>query len=130
MKKYLIISIIFFLPMLVFGQQDAMFTKYMFNSLVFNPAYAGSQGNWDMNASFRRQWLGLEGSPTTMLFSTEGAISDDRIGLGLTVFHDRIGVEQRTDVSTNYSYIIDLPAGRLLMGIKAGLGHFRFNFFV
>ena len=26
------------------AQQDPMFTKYMFNSLIFNPAYAGRLG--------------------------------------------------------------------------------------
>jgi len=27
----------------VFGQQQALFTQYMFNGLAVNPAYAGSQ---------------------------------------------------------------------------------------
>ncbi|MCB0705329.1 MAG: type IX secretion system membrane protein PorP/SprF [Saprospiraceae bacterium] len=128
MTRLLMISIICLLPFLAAGQQDPMFTKYMFNSLVFNPAYAGSQGNVDVNASFRRQWIGIDGSPATILLSTEGALNDKNIGLGLTLFHDRIGVERRTDVSTNYSYIIDLPSGRLLLGLKAGMALFGFNF--
>jgi type IX secretion system PorP/SprF family membrane protein len=128
MKRFLIILSILSVPFLASGQQDAMFTKYMFNSLYFNPAYAGSQGNWDMNASFRRQWLGIEGSPSTILISGEGALPRNNIGLGLTLLHDQIGIERRTDVSTNYSYIMDLGSGRLLAGIKAGLAMYRLDF--
>ncbi|MEL7021630.1 MAG: type IX secretion system membrane protein PorP/SprF, partial [Bacteroidota bacterium] len=38
------------------AQQDPMFTKYMFNSLTFNPAYAGSSGFLSANLLHREQW--------------------------------------------------------------------------
>jgi len=128
MKK-IIISLILFtcISSSVFGQQDAMFTKYMFNSLVFNPAYAGSQGYWDANITYRNQWLSLEGAPTTYLLGFEGAVNES-VGLGLTLFSDQIGVDKRTDASLNYAYHIRTTEGKLSFGIKVGTAFFRTDF--
>ena len=44
------------------AQQDAMFTKYMFNSLVYNPAYAGYYKHMYVGVLYRNQWQGVEGA--------------------------------------------------------------------
>lgn len=105
---------------LAIAQQDPMFTKYMFNSLVVNPAYAGSHGIWDINATFRKQWIAFDGAPTTTLLGADGTLNDDRVGLGFTFFHDRIGVDKRMDFSANYAYRIPTENGHFALGIKAG----------
>jgi len=47
------------------AQQDPMFTKYMFNSLAYNPGFAGSPEYLSVRALQRGQWLGIDGAPTT-----------------------------------------------------------------
>ena len=44
----------------VMGQQQVMFTQYMFNALAVNPAYAGHDGALSITALTRHQWLGIE----------------------------------------------------------------------
>ena len=62
------------------GQQDPMYTQYIFNLQTINPAYAGSWQDIGVTALSRDQWLGIQGHPTTQTFSfqtplTAGAAS-------------------------------------------------------
>ena len=41
------------------AQQDPMYSMYMFNQLVLNPAYAGSREMLSATAISRRQWTGI-----------------------------------------------------------------------
>ena len=49
----------------VIAQQEPMFSQYMFNLSHINPAYAGNRATNNITALFRKQWLGIEGAPTT-----------------------------------------------------------------
>ena len=53
-KIYLFIVLLFVGGTNLLAQQDAMFTKYMFNSLTFNPAYAGMEETLNFTGVFRR----------------------------------------------------------------------------
>lgn len=128
MKAFSIFIILVGFQIAGLSQQDPMFTTYMFNSLTYNPAYAGSQGNWDVNASYRRQWTGFDGSPSTVLLSGEGPVASGKVGLGITLFNDQIGIESRTDLSTNYSYIMNTGNGSLSLGLKLGFAFYNLKF--
>ena len=65
------------------AQQEAMYSQYMFNTLALNPAYAGSRDVLSMTALYRRQWIGIEGAPTTQTFTADMPLNKERIGLGL-----------------------------------------------
>jgi type IX secretion system PorP/SprF family membrane protein len=46
----------------------------------------------------------------------------NKVGAGLSVVHDRIGVTRETDIATHYSYSIRVSEGsRLAFGLRAGL---------
>ena len=47
------------------AQQDGQFSQYMFNTLAFNPAYAGSAEILNATALYRAQWVGFDGAPQT-----------------------------------------------------------------
>ncbi len=106
------------------AQQDAMFSRYMFNTMYLfqNPAYSGSHGYWTSNALYRTQWLSFDGAPTTIYAGGEGLIGrKQRAGLGFSFFHDKIGLDRMTDLSVNYAYHIQLSKEQhLSLGIKAG----------
>ncbi len=50
------------------AQQDPHYTQYMYNMSVMNPAYAGSKENLSMGLLYRKQWVDIEGAPTTGTF--------------------------------------------------------------
>lgn len=68
MKNRLGVLLSVFISFNYFAQQDEQSSLYMFNSLQFNPAYAGSRGALNATLIHRSQWVGLEGAPTTQFF--------------------------------------------------------------
>ena len=72
------------------AQQDPTFTKYLFNGLVYNPGFAGSNDYLTINALHRQQWLGISGGPNTELLSVQSPISK-KVALGMTLMYDQLG---------------------------------------
>lgn len=112
-----------------YGQQQVMFTQYMFNGLAINPAYAGSHESISMSLLAREQWTGLDGAPSTQTFAVHTPFVNQRIGLGLLVLHDKIGVTEQTGTYASYSYKIPFENGsNLAFGVQAGLTSFNAKF--
>ncbi len=109
------------------AQQDPMFTKYMFNSLVFNPAYAGSHEYMSARVLYRNQWLDVEGAPTTQSFTIHTP-ANERVGVGLAVVNDNIGVHGSTSANLSYAYRFNFGNGKLSIGLQGGATNFRSNF--
>jgi len=110
MMKKITLSFLMFIAALTWShaQQDAMFTKYMFNSLAFNPAFAGSPEYMQVRLLYRNQWWGIEGAPTTQTLTMHSPISE-RVGLGFGLVNDQIGATGTT--SGNFSYAYRFGAG-------------------
>lgn len=106
----------------IFAQQDAQFTQYMYNTVIINPAYAGSRGNLNFNGIYRTQWVGLDGAPKTQSFSVNDYVGS-KMGLGLSVVRDEIGPTIETNITGDFAYLLDLDrkGTKLSFGIKAGL---------
>ena len=109
---------------LMFGQQDAQYTQYMYNTFSVNPAYAGSREVLSISALHRSQWVGRDGAPNTQTLSVHGP-SSDKVGLGLSIVHDEIGnnTNQNTYIDAAFSYTLKTSDNnKLSFGLKAG-GH-------
>jgi type IX secretion system PorP/SprF family membrane protein len=107
------------------AQQDPMVSQYLFNGLYLNPAYAGSHKYWSSTLSYRRQWVGFDGAPQTIIGAVDGPIASKNMGLGLIFFNDQIGVTRQNSVMANYAYRIRVSeTGRLALGISAGISQF------
>ncbi|SIS89003.1 type IX secretion system membrane protein, PorP/SprF family [Zobellia uliginosa] len=107
-----------------FGQQDAQFTQYMYNTLSVNPAYAGSREVLGVSVLHRSQWVGLDGAPSTQTFNIQGTYKD-KMGLGLSIVHDEIGnnTNQNTSFDVAFSYSVQTSQKyKLSFGVTAG-GH-------
>jgi type IX secretion system PorP/SprF family membrane protein len=104
----------------VFGQQDAQYTQYMYNTVSVNPAYAGSRGHMSIAALHRSQWLGLEGAPTTQTLNVHTPIGYRGMGLGVSIVNDKIGPTSETNLDVDFSYTIQTSReGKLSFGLKA-----------
>ncbi len=111
-----------------YAQQDPMFTKYVFNGLAFNPAYAGSKDHLTFNLLHRSQWVGLEGAPTTQSFCVHSPLNNQHIALGFSLVNDQIGANGNTDLNTNYAYRIKMRNGwQWSLGVQASLTNWRSN---
>jgi len=108
----------------IYSQQDAMYTKYMFNSLAFNPAFAGSPGYMSARVLFRSQWMGIEGAPTSQSVTVHTPFKD-RLGLGISLGNDKIGATGSTYFNVSYAYHIPFATGKLSIGMQAGFMNWR-----
>ncbi len=103
-----------------YGQQDAQYTQYMYNTISVNPAYAGSRGHISLGALHRSQWVGLDGAPTTQTFNVHSPIGYRGVGLGLSIVNDEIGPTSETNFDIDFSYTVwTSTEGRLSFGLKA-----------
>lgn len=103
-----------------YGQQDAQYTQYMYNTLSFNPAYAGTRDVFSFVGLYRTQWVGLEGAPRTFTASAHSPIGE-RISLGASVTRDEIFISEETYIDIDFSYALDVSEnGKLYLGLKAG----------
>lgn len=110
------------------GQQDPMYTQYMFNTQTINPAYVGTWQSVGFLALSRMQWVGIEGAPSTQTFSFQMPLRNKDVGIGLNVINDKIGLEQKLSVFADYSYKLKLgPVTNLRMGIKGGFSNYSHN---
>lgn len=104
----------------LFGQQDAQFTQYMYNTIHVNPAYAGSREVISIFGLYRNQWLGIDGAPITATASINGPINNSNIGLGLSFMNDKIGPLTDSSISADISYFFRTSKNfKLAFGVKA-----------
>lgn len=102
------------------AQQDPQFTNYMYNTTAINPAYAGSRGSTSIFGLHRSQWIGLEGAPTTNVLSIHTPIENSKLGIGVNLASDKLGVTKENEASLNVSYTLDLDNrdSKLSFGVK------------
>jgi type IX secretion system PorP/SprF family membrane protein len=109
---------------MAFGQQLPLYSQYLYNKFLINPAVAGSDGYTSVNLTAREQWVGYNGAPRTFSFSMQTRLlkksyilkqtrvkkevfrpkSDGKVGFGGYVFSDKNGLVQRTGFQLSYAY--------------------------
>jgi type IX secretion system PorP/SprF family membrane protein len=111
------------------AQQDAMYTQYMFNTLAINPAYAGSRQVLSITALNRSQWVGIDGAPETKTLSMHAPVSNNKVGIGLQIFNDKIGITRTTGFFFSYAYRMKTGENSTLsLGLQGGLSSFRADY--
>ena len=111
------------------AQQDAQFTQYMYNTVVINPAYAGSRNVLSINGVHRAQWVGLVGAPRTQTLSINSPMGE-RLGMGLTVVRDELGPSSETYANFDISYTLPVSENgtNFAFGVKGGFYSLNVDF--
>ncbi len=97
----------------------------MFNTLTYNPGYAGSRGYMSIVALHRDQWLGWgdgansDGRPVTQTFSIHSPVNKS-VGVGLNLVNDQAGAHHNTFLNVSYAYRINFGKATLSLGLQAG----------
>jgi type IX secretion system PorP/SprF family membrane protein len=111
---------------LAWAQIDPLYSQYLNNPFLINPAYAGMNKYLNMMAGFRKQWTGFEGSPVTISLTGHTSLADNKMGIGFIVSQDKIGENKNTLVQAVYTYKIDLNQQTILsFGLQAGMMNYR-----
>src|SRR6187431_295876 len=103
------------------AQFEPQFSQYMFNEMFINPAYAGSRKQISATMVYRNQWVGLEGAPKTQTASIHGPLMNKKLGLGVTIMNETIGVTHQFSVYGNYAYRFQVGSdGAFALGLQGG----------
>lgn len=110
------------------AQYDPMFSQYMNNEMFINPAYAGSRDYISTFALYRNQWVGIEGAPITQTFTIHAPLKSKKIGLGLSLMNEEIGVTKKFSVLGTYAYRLPVSEdGTLSFGLQGGFTSLQEN---
>ncbi len=103
------------------AQQQRLYTMFMYNKLGLNPGYAGYHEHGCLTAIYRSQWLGFEGAPETQVLSFHSPLGGDRIGLGLGLSRESIGISSQITLDGIYAYKVPVGNGTLSLGAQASI---------
>jgi len=113
----------------VYAQQRPLQSLYMFDPLLINPAYAGNHVQLSATSIYRNQWVNLDGAPKTITASIHSGFYKSKVGLGLIVANDQIGIHNDFSLYGAYSYKIKLSnSGILSMGVQGGFNNLRSDY--
>lgn len=111
-----------------FAQQDPLYSQYLNNPFVLNPAYAGLTDNLNVSLSYRNQWEALPGAPQTINANGHISLLNNRMGAGLMFVSDRIGSSTINELFASYSYRVQIDDGKTLsFGLQAGLANYQID---
>jgi len=106
------------------AQQTPMYTQYMLNPLVINPAVAGTNNYYQIRLNNRFQWAGFTDAPITNGLSVYGPHASKKLdmGYGGYVLSDITGPTSTLNVSGCYAYNIAINDEiRMSMGLSLGM---------
>ncbi|MCJ8164139.1 type IX secretion system membrane protein PorP/SprF [Pontibacter sp. E15-1] len=157
MRALLPFALMCMLAVNALAQQQPQLSQYMQNNFLVNPAVAGIESYSDVRTSYRSQWLGVEGAPTTFYASIHAALnkrerstmsirhqkrngarvkpgagSHYRVsphhGVGAVAKVDRAGLLRTSSLNLTYAYHLPLTQSiNLSSGVYTGFTQFHIN---
>ena len=127
MKKLILLLILF--PACICrldATQDPLYTQFMTNPFLINPAFCGTYAYYQIIANSRLQWVGISDAPVTNVLSMFGPTVNQPMGLGGYVLHDASGLESNTELSFSYAYNYGITED-LKISMGANLGFFQYK---
>jgi len=133
-----LLIVLFWCSLYTEAQQVPVYSQYMLNGFLLNPAVAGSEGYTAINLTAREQWLGLKNAPKTYALSGQTRLLKNsyisraasvrrrqklssrsgRVGVGGYVFNDKNGPINRTGMQLSYAYHIRMQKSQLSFGLS------------
>lgn len=109
------------------AQQEQMHTQFVFNKLLYNPAYAGNFVSPTMTAVYRNQWMGLDGAPKSIALSYTQPLVNNRVGIGANISRQSIGINTNLTFDVAYAYRVHMKRGTMSVGLQASMRNIRQN---
>lgn len=137
-KNLLILAFFVLVSVTAVGQQLPLYSQYMMNSYLVNPAVVGNDGLTSFSLTAREQWLGFENSPRTVALSGQSRLlksspisrgrsvrrrptlmsRSGNVGVGGYIYNDRNGIVDRTGIQGTYAYHIPMDQNQLSFGVS------------
>jgi type IX secretion system PorP/SprF family membrane protein len=120
-----LLTILIFISSAAVAQHVPLQSQYMFNAVALNPAFTGSEEALSIVGSYRAQWVGFDGAPSTQTLTAHAPLKQTNSAVGLQLFADQIGVDRRTGIFGSYSYKLKFDKSWLTFGMAGGINFLR-----
>lgn len=111
------------------AQQLSLYSQYLTNGFVLNPAMTGSDDRMAVHATYRHQWTNMPGAPRTGTAAFTDYEPYYNTGFGGYFLFDDAGPITTIGVTGMYSYHIDLSSWtknrRLSVGASLSINQYR-----
>lgn len=139
MKRYILCFFLLGMSFTGRAQQTTLYSQYMTNYFLLNPAAGGTEADISLKTGYRNQWVGFEGAPKTYYLSGHTALSKKGRSfkrmkakpyhsVGGYVYNDQAGPLSRSGLNGSYAFHMPLNGDIYhSIGISAGVQQFVFN---
>lgn len=128
-KKSVLVILLIVISLNTKAQQNPMYSQYMFNMLNINPAYAGAMEVPTVTALYRNQWIDMPGAPQNTSVTFDMPIESKKIGAGVQLYDERLGIEKSTGLNLIYAFRIPISEkATLSLGLQFGVFNYRANY--
>ncbi len=127
-KNVFIVSLFVLITYLSNAQQLPLYSQYMFNSFLLNPAIAGSVEYFPVRLTARQQWVGIDDAPSTQAISTHYLLNNQKMGIGGYLFNDKFGPVSETGLQACFAYHLPLTGIKSKLGMGLAFKAFQFKF--
>lgn len=108
------------------SQQISQYSQYLFNPIYINPAYTGYKNDIFIQSFYRKQWVGLEGSPESYGVAADAMLNSQNIGIGMVAMADNLGLQSTQSLYANLAYHLQVGYDSYL-SFGAGLGFVNYR---
>ncbi len=104
------------------AQEDIVISQYIHNQYAINPAFGGARNDFSIYGAFKKQWVGVEQSPTKQLLTVHSPLENDNMALGLKISNNTISVFKNTEITGSYTYRFHVTKkSQLAFGVNGGV---------
>lgn len=111
------------------NSQSLTFSQYMNNLTPINQAYSTMESDTKVNVSGRKQFIGIDASPSSFLLN--GSLPLLKIGssVGMVLQYDKIGVENHTGINLFFAKKIQLAKATFFsVSLSGGFSNHLINY--
>jgi type IX secretion system PorP/SprF family membrane protein len=110
----------------LFAQQQFSYTQYIDNLTPIIPAWSLTRENSEVNFLARKQWVGIDGAPTTFMTNGFATLPETRATIGMFVMKDKVAIENLTEVNAFFAKAIPLDR-EIFLSVSINGGFRRYN---
>ncbi len=126
----LTLSLLLLLTITSNAQQQAFsYNQYADNLITLNPTYSLLDNSGSVSLLGRKQFVGITGAPTTLLFNGSLPLESINATAGIFVVNDQFAIEHLTEINAFFAKAIQLNANsKLAVSLNAGVKNYRADY--
>jgi type IX secretion system PorP/SprF family membrane protein len=106
----------------IWAGQDPLYTQFMTNPYLINPALTGTYNHYQIITNNRIQWIGQADAPITNTISMYGPMVNHPMGIGGYIMQDKFGPESKISINATYGYNYSISEDlKISLGLMVGM---------